>query len=472
MWKTTYACLVVVAMLAVLAPSARAQVETSPSERPRLRVADVSVAEGDDGVTVVVFEVTASRGAHATVDFTIKGGTAVDGIDYVASSGRLTFTPRASTRRVGIEVIGDRITEPTETFRIKLSNAVGATIRDRTGRATIEDDDAGPSISIGDATVVEGQSAAFVVTLSAPVDISVTVDYATADGSATAPADYAEMSGTLTFDPGRTVNQIVIPVAGDSTPEIRETYSLNLPNATGATIADGVGVGAITDDDTPSITVANASVTEGNSGTVNAVFNVTLSFQSSQVVTIDYATADGSATAPADYQATSGTLTLDPGETVGQIIVPVVGDTAIEAAESFSLNLTNPVNATFADPAAQGTIADNDTVSVSIGAVTVTETNSGTRDAVFTVTLSAVSGSTVMVDYATANGSATAPADYVAIAGTITFAPGEVSKQFVVQVVGDTIVEANETYSVNLSNPVNATIGGSGYGLGTITNND
>jgi chitinase len=368
--------------------------------------------------------------------------------------------------------VGDRIAEPDETFRIKLSNAVGASIQDRTGRATIDDDDTGPSISIGDASVSEGQQAAFLVTLSAPVVSPVTVDYATADGSATAPADYQPTSGTLTFEPGQTVSQIVVHVAGDTVSEIRETYALNLPNATGATISDGVGVGTINDDDTPSMAVANATVTEGNAGTVNAVFNVTLSFASSQTVTVAYATADGSATAPADYQATSGTLTLDPGETAGQILVPVAGDTAIEVAETFSLNLTTAVNATFADATAQGTIADNDTVSISIGSATVTETNAGIRDAVFTVTLSAVSGNTVSVDYATADGSATASADYIAGNGTLTFAPGEISKQIVVQVVGDVLVEANETYSVNLSNPLNATIAGSGYGLGTITNND
>jgi hypothetical protein len=88
------------------------------------------------------------------------------------------------------------------------------------------------------------------------------------------------------------------------------------------------------------------------------------------------------------------------------------------------------------------------------------------------VTLSAVSGSTVTVNFATANGSAVAPSDYASTSGTLTFAPGEVFKQIVIQTVGDVIVEPNEVFSVNLSNPTNATIAGSGYGLGTITNND
>lgn len=269
------------------------------------------------------------------------------------------------------------------------------------------------------------------------------------------------------------MKQVVVQVVSDTVSEVNETFGVNVSNVTGATISDGVALGSITDDDTPTIAVANATVTEGNSGLTNAVFAVTLSSMSSQTVSFDYATANGSATAPADFQSASGTLTFNPGETVQQIVVLVVGDTSIETTESFSLNLTAPVNATFADATAQGTITDNDTVVITIGAATITETNTGTnRDAVFTVTLSAVSGSTVTVGFTTANGSATAPADYLVVSGTLTFAPGEVSKQIVVQVVGDNTVEANETFSVNLANPTNASIAGSGFGLGTITNND
>lgn len=585
MRKTTLCSLLVVAAIAAPGLAAPAGAAATSTEPARLRIANVSLGEGDDGATEAVFVVTSSRPVRASVSFTTVEGSANAGLDFSTSSGTLTFTKHRSTRKIAVEVYGDAIEELDERFTVKLSNAEGATIAHGKGHATITDDDeGGPTISIGDATAGEAQGeAAFTVALSLPLTDAVTVDYATADGSATAGADYQSKSGTLTFEPGQTVKQIAVPVLTDSLPEVGETYAVNLSNATGAAIADGVGIGTITDDDTPSITignatttegnaatvnavfsvtlsiqssqtvslsyatadgsatapsdyqatsgsltfdpgqtvkqivvplvgdsvpeinetyavnlssatgasitdgvalgtitdddtptitVANATVTETNSGTVNAQFSVTLSIQSSQAVSFNYATADGSATAPADYQATTGTLTLDPGETIQQIVVPVVGDTVIETTEAFSLNLSSPVNATFADPAAQGTITDNDTVTITIAAATVTEANAGTRDAVFTVTLSAVSGSTVTVDYATANGSAVAPGDYLATSGTLTFAPGEVSKQITVQTVGDVLVEANETYSVNLSNPANATIAGSGYGLGTITNND
>jgi hypothetical protein len=213
-------------------------------------------------------------------------------------------------------------------------------------------------------------------------------------------------------------------------------------------------------------------VTEGGTGTTNAVFNVALSIASSSSVTVDYATVNGSASAPADYVSDSGTLTFMPGEVGKQIAVQVVGDTLVEPNETFSVNLSNPTNATVSDDVGLGTITDNDTVTITIGNVTVTEGNAGTSNAVFNVTLSAASGSTVTVAYATADGSATAPSDYTSTSGTLTFNPGQVSKQIIVPIVGDTVVETNETFSVNLSNPTNATIAGSGFGLGTINNND
>jgi hypothetical protein len=188
---------------------------------------------------------------------------------------------------------------------------------------------------------------------------------------------------------------------------------------------------------------------------------------------VDWATANGSATANGDYIADNGTVTFNPGEVSQQIVVQVVGDIAVEPNETFSVNLSNPNNASIVGSGfALGTITDNDTPTITIVGVAVTEGNSGTVNAVFNVTLSAVSGNTITVAFATANGSAVGspppPGDYISQSGTVTFLPGETAKQIVIQVVGDVIIEANETFSVNLSGPTNATIAGSGFGTGTI----
>ena len=244
--------------------------------------------------------------------------------------------------------------------------------------------------------MTEGNSgtvnADFTVTLAATSSGTVTVNFTTADGTATAGSDYVATSGTLTFNPGDTTKTITVLVNGDTLNEANETFFVNLSNPVNATIADGQGQGTILNDDTtlPSISINDISLAEGNSGTSNAIFTVTLSPASGQTVTVGYSTANGSATAGSDYVATSGTLTFNPGDTTKTITVLVNGDTLNEANETFFVNLSNPVNATIADGQGQSTILNDDTTlpTLSINDVSLAEGNSGTTNAVFTVTLS------------------------------------------------------------------------------------
>src|SRR5207249_489029 len=144
------------------------------------------------------------------------------------------------------------------------------------------------------------------------------------------------------------------------------------------------------DDPIPSLSISNVTVTEGNSGTVNANFTVALSAASGKTVTVDYATADGTATAPADYLAIpTTTLTFNPGQTTKTITVLVNGDILDEPNETFTVNLSNPTNATLSTATATGTIVDDDptpTITLGItgspmaeagGVATVTATLSG-----------------------------------------------------------------------------------------------
>jgi hypothetical protein len=225
----------------------------------------------------------------------------------------------------------------------------------------------GPALSINDVTVNEGNSgvtsAFFTVSLSAASTAAVQVQYATADNTASAPDDYQAVSGTLTFAPGVTSLPVTVPVNGDLTDEPDETFFVKLSGATGAGIADGLGVGTIINDDLPpSVSVNDVSVPEGNSGTVGAVFTVHLSAPSGKVVAVDFATADGTALAPGDYQSVSGSLVFAPGETDQTITVPVNGDLLGEANETFLVNLTNPVDSTIADGQGVGVILNDDPV--------------------------------------------------------------------------------------------------------------
>ena len=172
----------------------------------------------------------------------------------------------------------------------------------------------------------------------------------------------------------------------------------------------------------PTIAVNDVILTEGNSGTVDAVFFVTLSPASSETVTVDFSTAPGTATEGGDYVAQSGTLTFNPGETSKNITVVVSGDTLNEANETFFVNFSNAVNAIIANGQGLGTITNDDSLpTISINDSGVIEGNTGTVTVVFTVTLSSTSGRTVAVNFITANGTATAGSDYVAQSDTLTF---------------------------------------------------
>jgi glucose/arabinose dehydrogenase len=273
----------------------------------------------------------------------------------------------------------------------------------------------GPTaLSVGDVTVTEGDAggstAVFTVSLSAAVAPTVTVQYATADGTAVAGSDYAPVTGTLTFPPGTVTRTVSVPILGDLLDEDDETFTLDLSNPTNATIADGQGQGTITDDDPlPALFAGDCASREGRAGSVPCDFTVTLVPVSGRTVTVAYATADGTATAGTDYVAASGSLTFPPGVTQQLVSVSVLADAAIEGDESFFLDLSSPTNATLGDAQGTGTILDDDAGSLSMlelshGTNLSTDLSGGTADlyrisqrplASYEVVLDAVSGDAV-----------------------------------------------------------------------------
>ncbi len=566
----------------------------TPPVAPTVSIADVSVAEGNSGTSNANFTVSLSGASTTpvTVGYSTANGTATAGSDFTATSGTLTFAPGVTTQTIAVKVTGDTAVESNETFTVALANPSGATIAKASATGTITNDDVAPvpTVSIADVSVAEGNSgttnANFTVTLSGASTTPVTVGYSTANGTATAGADYTAKSGTLTFAPGVTSQTVAVAVTGDATVEPSETFTVTLANPSGATISRASATGTITNDDTapaPSVSIADVTVTEGNSGTTNANFVVTLSSASTTPVTVGYSTAAGTATAGTDFTATTGTVTFAPGVTSQTVAVAVTGDTAVESAETFTVTLSSPSGATISRASATGTITNDDvaaptpgnnsvsyavtnewnggynanmtvnagqsslngwtvefdsaapivniwnaqitshvgthyvvsnmpynaavpanqsttfgfqangtsaagaptnikvngtsvptppaTPSISIADTSVTEGNSGTTNAAFTVTLSSASTNPITVAYSTSSGTATAGSDFTATSGTLTFAPGVTSQTVNVGVLGDTTSESNETFTVALSNPSGASIARA-TATGTIANDD
>ncbi|MFY3383922.1 putative Ig domain-containing protein [Paracidovorax sp. MALMAid1276] len=264
------------------------------STLPTLSITDVSANEGNAGTTNFVFTVNLSAPAGAggvSFDIATADGTAVAGVDYVARSltGQ-TIAAGSSSYIFTVQVQGDTLREPNETFFVNVTNVSGAIVADGQGMGTIVNDDPLPSLSINDVSVVEGNAgttaAVFTVTLSPASGETVTVNYATANGTAAQPGDYTAASGTLTFTPGQTALTITVLVNGDTQPEANETFFVNLSGATNATMADNQGVGTITNDDVPvsvspgglpgaAVAAAYSQAVSGSGGSGSYTFAVT-----------------------------------------------------------------------------------------------------------------------------------------------------------------------------------------------------
>ena len=228
-----------------------------------------------------------------------------------------------------------------------------------------------PTVSVSDAAVAEGTgantSAVFTVSLSAAASQPATVTYSTSNVTATAGSDYVAASGTVTFAVGSSSRTVPVTVVADAVDEVDETFRLDLGTAVNATVGDGQGVATIDDDDGPLISAAPVDVTEGNTGSTPASFNLSLSAASPQVVSVSYATSDGTAVAGSDYTSASGTVTFPAGVTSSPVVVNVTGDTLDEPNETFYVNLSAAVDASIASEAIAGRILDDDGGVITVG---------------------------------------------------------------------------------------------------------
>ena len=202
-----------------------------------------------------------------------------------------------------------------------------------------------------------------------------TVNYATSDGTAKHGTDYNFTAGLLSFAAGEPSKTFSVPIINNSVADGSRTVNLALsgPNSNAILGSPSTAVLTINDDDgqpPPNLSISDVSLAEGNSGTSDAIFNVSLSSASNQSVMVNYATTDNSAIASTDYQSANGTLTFNPGETSKSINVAVLGDTVAEVKETFFVNLSNPANAVISDAQGLATIINDD---LSAGSLIISE---------------------------------------------------------------------------------------------------
>jgi hypothetical protein len=353
----------------------RLNLGTNAPALPTLQISDVSASEGNSGSTQFTFTVFLSGTSTqaVSVNYVSANGTAAAGSDYTALTGVLNFAAGEMSKTITVNVAGDMDVENDETFFVNLSAASGATIADGQALGTILNDDTLvlPTVAIGDVSANEGNggttSFTFTVTLSAASSQTVSLNYATSNGTASAGNDYAAISGMLYFGAGETNKTLTVSVAGDTIVESNETFFINLSGVNGATLSDGQAVGTIMNDDSappislPTISINSVSAFEGNNGNTGLVFTVSLSAASTQMITVAYATANDTATlVNKDYKAASGVLTFAPGVTSLTIQVNITGDKTVEADERFFVNLSSPSGGTLGISLGVGTILNDD----------------------------------------------------------------------------------------------------------------
>jgi hypothetical protein len=436
--------------------------------------------------------ITVDRGGAtnipASVNYSTSDGTATAGSDYTAASGTLSFAAGEISKTFDVPVTNDGAAEANETVNLALTS--GATTVDTSLLSIVDNDNAKASVQLSKPTYVVNEAdgtATVAVTLSHAVDADETVDYATADGSAVAGSDYANTHGTLTFKgnlsnggAGETAQTIQIPITQDPDPEDPETLTLTLSNELQSAAVLGAPATAtvtIADDDPPGAIDFKSLHYDVNEADGQGTVTVERLGGVGGAVSVDYETSDGSATAGADYTATSGTLNWAAGDSADKTFtVPVVWDGSAEGNESINLTLTNPGGGAdlgpttaaivrIGDDGASGPLALSSNayrVGEAAGTVTITATRSGGS-----------LGGPVTVNYATSDGTATAGSDYTAARGTLTFGSGQTAKSVTVHVVSDAAHEGDQSFRValsdsrggaNLGSPTGATV--------TITDDD
>ena len=418
--------------------------------------------------TLLTFQATANdaESTSQTLTFTLENAPA--GASIHPLTGVFTWTP-TDDQGPSTNVVTVRVTDSAPFNPLNDSEPIQIVVHEFIT----------PTISVADVEAPAGFNGSLTmelnVSLSAPVARTVTVAYATADGSGLAGEDYTPLSGTLVFAPGVTNLTLDLEAAGKATVYTNRTFFILLSEATNASLADGEALATLIATPAPGLYVDSVEMLEGNKGRSNMVFTVLLRgarTNVASVVSVNYSLLSGSALAVRDFTAKRGTLRFPIGTNTVKIIVPIIGELLSESNETFRVVLSRNINAQIVEGTGRGTILDDDALpSLSITDAATVEANTGERALAFTLRLSARSGRSINVDFHTADGTAVAGLDYVATNGTVLIPPGVLLKKITVPVKGNAISESNETFFVNLANAVNATLGDA-QGAGNVRDND
>ncbi|MDD4913277.1 MAG: Calx-beta domain-containing protein [Sideroxydans sp.] len=479
---------------------------------PTLSVSDTTTVEGAFAQFTV--SLSAPSATPITLALGVVAGTAV-AADYALATALQWSVDNGATWTIGtaanipanqtsilvqLLTTADVVLETKETFQLTATAAAGTANLAASGTAVILDNSSPALVSINDVTVNEAAgTASFTVSLSKAPSAAVSINWATADGSATAGADYAAASGVLNFAVAGPLTQVVtVAITNDliTAEAIKETFMVNLTSVTPtvALIADGQGLGTIVDSTAgqvpagaaavlPTLLVSDATVAEGGI----AQFTVSLDAVSATPTAVTLGLVAGTAVIGTDTAAatalqysvdggltwiigTAATIPANQSSILVQLLT--TADALLESAENFKLTATTAAGSTANLTASgYGTILDGGNSSPALVSVNDVTVNEAAGTATFTVTMSKAPTAAVNIAYTLTSGSATAGTDFTATAGTAAFAIGQLTQTITVPITADLIINEgiNETFFVNLTSatPAVALIADA-QGMGTI----
>lgn len=354
----------------------------------KLSTNSISTAEGS--VETLALTLSQARSVPTVAKLQLESPRNDHNLDFNSVAATVTIPAGSTSAAIPLTVVDDVIYEGLEDFTItvtsdddevSVSNANVLNI-------LVADNEAIPTVRVGSSAenILESTSSGSVtLTMSPPSSQNVMVNYTVTSSGATSGIDYSMAGGIITFGAGETSKSIPYTILQDTSTEAVESFTVAL-----TTIAGTASLGtpssqtiSIIDDDSPNLFIDNVTVTEGG----NAVFTVSLSSASSQTISFDWATSNGTAIAGTNYTTSGQNESIAPGLTTKTITVPTLNAVGIcEADKTFSVTLTNAVNASIADAAGVGTIQDDDLPALSVAAGTGNEGDTITH----TVTLTPV----------------------------------------------------------------------------------
>ncbi len=427
---------------------------------------DFRVNESDGSATVTITRTGGSAGT-ARVSFATSNGTALSGSDYTRTVTTVNFASGETGRSINVPIRDDDVAEPDETINLTLSGAAGATLgTPRLATITIADDDSPGSLQFSQADFVASEqngTALIVVNRVGGSAGEVRVTFRTSNGTATAVSDYEAVNQQLIFLDGEVSKGIEVTIVNDDRAEPDETVNLTLSDAVGGATLGTPFQATLTilDNDSPGTLQFSAATYRIGEGGGSVAITVTRIGGAAGEVRVNFTTRNGTASAGADYDTTSGQLTFADGETSKTFFVPIVQDALSERDETVLLSLSNPTGgAALGVPrSATLTIADDDRPGTLQFSQSTFRVDEDAGSVTITVTRSGSTGAPASVRFTTNNGTARANQDYTSLTGTLDFVPGEITKTFIVLIVNDTNREADETFTLTLSNPVGAGLG-------------